>query len=274
MKKSLYSLAFAAVFALALAPANAAFMVSPYPVPDLWGDLTANIMTGNGSTNYAYSTEDSSIVVDNYDYADVDNDVYTYSTTGENDVNGNSGNVTLVTGDATAVSTVSNDVNYIETDVVDFNPCGCEDYEMLLTGNGLTGKNSYNYANALRSKKILVKNVKEAYVDNYVDTDADTGSNDVSDNGGYYYEEHDSSWYKKTTTHRPYFYHPYLRRPPVHPPVVTVEKKGGSTYDEVSFPMGGDVTVVTGDAASATQVVNVVNTDITRVTRGTFPFAK
>ncbi len=257
MKKGLYFFTLAAAFALALAPANAYFD------DFLFGDVTANYDTGKNSYNYSYSGEDSSIVVDNYDSAEVGNEVYTYSNTGNNDADDNSGNVTIVTGDAASFSSVANNVNYIDTSIVDFSPCGCED-DWLLTGNVMTGKNSDNEAIAQRNDRIVVRNVKEAGVGNFVDTDSDTGNNDADDNGGYYYEEHSNNWYRNTRTTRYYYYRPYI---------VSEDRRGSSSYDEVSFPMGGDVTIVTGDAASASDVVNVVNTDITRVTRGSFDLA-
>jgi len=255
MKKVSLLVALVAVFALAAAPAGAVW--NGLYLGDI--DAAVNYDTGNGSFNYAKSTDNDSITVDNYDKAKVENDVDTYASTGYNGAGGNSGNVDIATGDAVAAATVSNQVNYILTEIND--SCGCEDDGILGAGNALTGKHSWNYAFATDNDSILVKNVKKAKVENKVDTYAETGWNGAEGNGGEYHRwVHEES---SETTWSGGHHHLFL--PEGH--------HGGSnswwSYSEtVTRPMGGDVNITTGDATAASGVVNVVNTDITRITRG------
>lgn len=186
------------------------------------------------------TTNDSSITVDNYDFAKVSNDVYTKADTGDNEVEENSGNVLLGTGDALATTYLGNQVNYIDTSIVD--GCGC----LQGVSNG--------FGSTLNDSSISVKNVKKAFVGNDVATKAETGDNEIEDNGGTYTYNlnksghsfsKDSGWFGHSFDHSSWSY-----------------------SKNVTKPMGGDVTVLTGNAMSGTEIENVVNTDLTTIIRG------
>lgn len=159
---------------------------------------------------------DNSISVNNYDFASVKNDVDTSANTGKNEVEDNSGNVKLVTGDALAVTDLLNQVNYIDTTVLD-NPCDC-----LFDGD---------YDKVNMNNSIEIKNVKTAFVNNNVETVANTGDNEVEDNG-------------------------------------SNNNRGPISFPFFSYPQVNTVTVKTGVAQSQTSLDNVVNTDLTTIVRG------
>ena len=124
------------------------------------------MLLGAASPALAWGWSSSDITVTNNNSAYVKNDVDTTASTGGNDANGGNGGGgfgndggnggAVVTGNAGALSSVYNDVNYNETEVR--SRCGCK--------GDITVTNNNDYAK----------------VKNYVDTKAKTGYNDA--NGG------------------------------------------------------------------------------------------
>ncbi len=146
------------------------------------GNTVSALITGNGSKSDNSVDLDldhaTSIVQDNL--AHVKNNVDAKAKTGYNDANDNtSGEVAILTGDAEAGATVDNMVNFNAADI----DCGC-----LLDATAKVSGNGYDSENTIKAKlgedRSVFQGGKEgdgnkAYLDNGVDTEAQTGKNDA-----------------------------------------------------------------------------------------------
>lgn len=150
------------------------------------GHVTAKII-GNGSDTdnsvVLDLTKATSIVQDNL--AQVDNRVRAEAKTGYNDANDNTGGeVTVWTGNAKAKSTIENMVNFNSADI----DCGCLiDATAKVADNGTNSDN--HLTAALGDSRSVFQGGREgagnrASLDNHVNADAATGSNDTKANSG------------------------------------------------------------------------------------------
>ncbi|TAL49514.1 hypothetical protein EPN83_00350 [Patescibacteria group bacterium] len=101
-------------------------------------------LLGFASPALAWHWSSSDITVNNSNWASVTNTVNTTASSGNNTANGGSGGNggTIVTGDAGALSIVTNDVNYNDTDIdVD---CGCKGDITVDNHNGARVTNTVN----------------------------------------------------------------------------------------------------------------------------------
>ena len=144
------------------------------------GSLSARILgNGFGSDNdIKLKLDDDTTLVQNND-AYVYNKVDADADTGHNKANQNTGgDVLILTGDATADVSVDNLVNFNWADV----NCGCTvDLLAKVAGNGAESDNDIK-VKLDNDKSVFQDNL--AYLDNYVDADADTGHNKAKQNTG------------------------------------------------------------------------------------------
>lgn len=113
--------------------------------------------------------------------AKVTNDVDTKSSTGGNDANRNgSGDVTIVTGNATTKVSVGTTAN-VNSATVGGGHGDAGSVSLMIVGNGAHTKNEID---ARLDKDVLVVQDNYASVKNNIDADAKTGYNDANDNIG------------------------------------------------------------------------------------------
>lgn len=224
----------------------------------------AFFMGGNG--------DDNEITVTNTNNATVHNTVHVDAKTGKNDADGgngsrggnggsargdgdntggrggNGGNGALggyiVTGDAAAVASVYNDVNRSNTTVRD--NCGCEEE-----------RNPFNFFGNNDDNDIRVANRNHATVGNSVDVDAKTGGNDADGGNGSYGGNGGSATGDRE--HRGHFFFWWGNDD-------TDTNTGGNGGNGGHGGIGGEI--YTGNATAGAEVSNVVNRNVTRVTRG------
>lgn len=142
-------------------------------------------ITGNGafSDNAVKLKQDSTVVLDQYNDADIDNDIRAKAYTGNNDASFSTGGDTaIVTGDAKTYVGVDNKANFNVANV----SCDCflDNLNVKISGNGAK---SDNYVASLNHNALF--NTQDNYADFYNDVDgnAKTGYNDVSfSTSGYY----------------------------------------------------------------------------------------
>lgn len=150
------------------------------------GSLTAKIL-GNGedSDNEIDLELENNVYLDQWNEADVENDVDVDSETGDNDADDNTGgDVIIDTGDATTKVIVDNMVNFNAADV----DCGCvlDDIDAKVSGNGTDSDNEIELelegkTDADQTNKFDCAG-QDACSD--VEVDSDTGDNDAEDNTG------------------------------------------------------------------------------------------
>lgn len=139
-------------------------------------EITGN---GNNSNNTAnvVMTSNNSVVQDNN--AHVTNNIRVDADTGKNDANGNNGgDVTITTGNATTTTNVSNNLNHNQANL-DCCPVGNTTVNISDNGNY-----SNNTVNLTQGNNNDVYQDNYARVNNYVNSDADTGKNDANGNNG------------------------------------------------------------------------------------------
>ena len=150
------------------------------------GSLSA-IISGNGSDsdNEIELELENETELDQSNYADILNDVYVKSETGENEAEDNTGGeVEIETGDAGADVTVDNMVNFNWADI---DGCGClEDILAKISGNGTDSDNEIK-AELESEKEVKQYNdfdckgeIKDACAE--VEVKLDTGDNEAEDN--------------------------------------------------------------------------------------------
>ena len=229
MKKVLYSLTAFAVFAVLALPAGA----------------------GSHKGGFGGFSYDSSIEVTNTNVAmGVGNSSNTSANTGGNDIEDNTGDVKLKTGDAAAVSMNTNLVNSNKT--VIFDDCGCVPF--LGYGRGVKKVKTDS------SIEVTNKNMAMG-IGNSSNTSANTGDNEVEDNGGIYHYQESLDKYSKSKSHNYDWWHGWYGSK-------TYKKSHSHWQMSETYPAGGDVKVKTGDATAYSDNVNVVNTNETLIVRG------
>lgn len=142
------------------------------------GSSSVNI-TGNGafSDNSAKISQDSAVVLDQYNKAKIYNDIDANANTGKNDSQFNTGGTTaIVTGDAKTKVGVDNMANFNIADL----GCDCiigEGLHLKIWGNGAESKNkvAVNHDNSLYTSQ---DNYAHLYNDVY--GNSKTGNNDIS----------------------------------------------------------------------------------------------
>jgi hypothetical protein len=150
------------------------------------GSLSA-IISGNGSDseNEIELELENETELEQSNYADILNDVYVKSETGDNEAEDNTGGeVAIETGDATADVTVDNLVNFNWADI---DGCGClEDILAKVSGNGTDSENEIK-AELETEKEVKQYNdfdckgeIKDACAE--VDVKLDSGDNEAEDN--------------------------------------------------------------------------------------------
>lgn len=140
-------------------------------------------ISGNGSDtqNTVCATIEKFRTVVQENAAVVTNVINTNASTGNNSANDNTnGEVTILTGEATANTNVTNTLN---ANVVDLEDCACcpEDVEVKISGNGSESNNEANYS---LFEDVSVFQDNEADVVNAVETNLLTGENQANRNSG------------------------------------------------------------------------------------------
>ena len=139
-------------------------------------------MNGNGagsSNQVQVSSQNNTQVSQNND-ANVTNNVNSNSNTGNNSAPSNTnGSATIATGNASSSTTVNN--QNINTNSANSN-CGCQNNSSTnISGNGADSTNTVFNSN---STSMIVGQSNTAYISNNITTNADTGYNSASYNGG------------------------------------------------------------------------------------------
>lgn len=98
-------------------------------------------------------------------------------------------------------------------------------------------------------------------VGNSSNTSANTGDNEVEDNGGTYQYQESLDKYSKSKSHNYDWWHGWYGSK-------TYKKSHSHWQMSETYPAGGDVKVKTGDATAYSNNVNVVNTNETLIVRG------
>src|SRR3989304_8801773 len=141
------------------------------------------VISGNGagSDNWITTNQNSTTAVSQTNVANVTNNVDADAKTGYNDAGSNTGgDVTIKTGDAKAMTSVSTLAN-VNSAVVSSNGGGNPSAEFVISGNGAF---SDNYITANLRKLTSVGQSNIANISNNVDADAKTGGNDANFNTG------------------------------------------------------------------------------------------
>ncbi len=149
------------------------------------GGNTDVTISGNGafSDNDVELNQDSTTTLNQSNYANVDNDVDVDADTGGNDAGFNTGDgdVTIRTGNATVNATVNTTANANWAKVGGNNQGGTGNVSLRILDNGAGSENEI-LANLSNTTNLTQSN--QAYVDNDVEADADTGDNDANFNTG------------------------------------------------------------------------------------------
>lgn len=152
---------------------------------DCEGGETDVLIEGNGtnSTNRVDLEQRTRVDVDQFNAADVWNNVDHYANTGRNDIEDNTGaDIEADTGNATATTVITTEANSNWATVGGSN--GNNDGQALsarILGNGSDSRSNVDLAVA-RSTRVGQTNFAE--IDNDVETDLYTGKNDIEDNTG------------------------------------------------------------------------------------------
>jgi hypothetical protein len=177
------------------------------------------------------------------------------SNTGGRGGNGGAGGIggIIVTGDATAFSSVANDVNSNRT-VIDTS-CGCSN-------------SSHDWFSNFRSERqsgtdnsIEVSNDNHATVNNTVDVKAETGDNTA--NGGNGEDGGNGGDARGAQQHQHQEHNHWFWNQDQGGNGDNTGGAGGNGGNG-----GGDGQIQTGNSASGSDLVNVVNQNVTRITRG------
>lgn len=142
---------------------------------------TEIIISGNaaGSDNFVEVNQNSTTTVSQDNDAFVVNNVDSSAKTGGNTASFNTGGGVLVgTGDATSVVDVDNSLN---TNQAEVGCCEAGGADVLIKDNGAY---TLNDVELNQNNTVVVDQDNNAYVKNYVDSDASTGGNDASLNTG------------------------------------------------------------------------------------------
>jgi len=148
------------------------------------GDTKVAILgNGSDSLNNAELENNNKTNLNQNNNAVVVNNVDTAAKTGENDANKNTGgNVTVLTGDATAHANVATQANANVAQIGSGNGNGNNgSTQLIINGNGSASKNNIDLENENNTTLVQGNN---AVVTNNVDADAFTGRNNADSNTG------------------------------------------------------------------------------------------
>lgn len=149
--------------------------------PMAYADV-AVVGNGAGSDNHANVSSNSDTTVVQNNRANVDNNVSTYASTGGNSANNlTGGNAAIMTGDAVAVTGITNLLNSNSAHVDNCTTCGGQGGMVVIDGNGAY---SYNRVNADNSANIALFQNNSADVNNNVHNDLFTGHNNADNATG------------------------------------------------------------------------------------------
>lgn len=140
-------------------------------------------ITGNGSdsVNNANVTISQTTQVSQSNSANINNNVNSSSTTGDNSVSHNTGgNASVDTGNAKTQVSVANTANSNVANVDSCN-CGTGNADVKVSGNG---DGSVNVANTDLSSQVQLTQTNAANIDNHVKADSSSGKNDANHNTG------------------------------------------------------------------------------------------
>lgn len=156
------------------------------------------IITGNGdgSDNQITATDTSTTNVTQTSSADVTNNVDTSATTGENQVNSNTGDASITTGDIHEDIAIENTLNSSSVET----PCCPSDTTLDISGNG---SNSQNTIDLTTNDTNTIEVNQTADITNNVAGSANTGDNQANSNGGNVKIETGSIWAGSVTTNGP-----------------------------------------------------------------------
>jgi hypothetical protein len=141
-------------------------------------------ITGNGSDSESETVVGmtQTTTVSQSNTANVTNTIDANANTGNNSASDNTGgDVDVDTGDASVTTTVENTLNHNSAQVDRCDGCGFGDVDVEVSGNGTDSDNSVGLG---VSNYTTVGQNNNAYVSNYVNSDAKTGNNDADDNTG------------------------------------------------------------------------------------------
>jgi hypothetical protein len=209
---------------------------------------------GGGNSNSSSFTTTTNVAVSNS--ANVSNSVSVSASTGGNDANGGNASGqnanggtggTIDTGNAAAASIVENVVNTVDMEVVAPENCGCEEEEEG-SSYGRHGKKGGNSKSVETELNVALDN--DASVSNSVEVKAKTGYNDA--NGGSAEASQENNAYKGYGGYGDYGHSKWGGK-----------KRGGSSSATATAGHGGVIT--TGDAESASGIVNLINSVVLRV---------
>lgn len=167
--KRIFSL-FSAVLplVLVLAPAFPAFA-------EIQIEITDN---GSGTENSVTVANDRETTVSQSNTADVIQSVNQETDTGSNSATGSSGNTQITTGDAASQTEVNSGLN---SATVASDCCGDNEINITVSGNG---ENSINTIHTQLATTTTINIHQEADIENSLGISANSGRNQVNDNGG------------------------------------------------------------------------------------------
>jgi hypothetical protein len=175
---------------------------------NLWQGEAINYLTGSNSTNTADNQFNQVLDVLNQNGVDVNNLINSFSSSGGNTASDNTGNATIITGNASVLANLFNlaNTNIFGTDAINIlyqdvygsyggniNLGSAQSYSLadllgtplnITSGNDTTGFNSNNLANFDGSLTLNITNENDGTLDNDLDLAAITGGNTASDNTG------------------------------------------------------------------------------------------
>jgi len=146
---------------------------------------SSNDNTGSDSTNTSDTSinNDSEVAIDNE--ADIDNLLEVDAISGGNESDGNTGNGSVASGDATINGSLENDANAINIhDLECSTECDVISLESLESSNSNTGSGSENTSNSELNNADSLEIDNDADIYNFVMFDADSGDNNASLNTG------------------------------------------------------------------------------------------
>lgn len=133
---------------------------------------------GNGSSNNISYQAETNNQIEQTSNAEIENNVEAEAVAGENEANGNTGEVEINTGDVTGEIVILNSGN---SSTAQIGCCEEDPSSAAIEGNGEDSNNSINISD---NSKVNVNIVNELKLKNNVAINADTGNNEADDNEG------------------------------------------------------------------------------------------
>ena len=255
---------------------------------------TTVVIEGNGpdTVNTVKVDQENTVGVTQDNYASIHNNIETYASTGDNEVNkATGGNVQVDTGDAEVNVVVANSVN---SNTAEVECCDTGEVDLTIAGNGPDTKNLIDLdTSGERGSGVYVTQDNKANVRNTVFADAFTGGNEVNKPTGGDVDidtgDATTSVVVATSANSNSAYvggggagdlsawivgngpdtknkidldleHQVLVNQNNYASVHNMVKAGAATGDnEVNKSTGGEVAITTGDAGAAVGIDNAVN---------------